>query len=588
MSESYQAIIITEAHLMPKPVNPWGTGGWLPPQTREALDWVIMLRFMGWESFVVAQNLWDPAGLLPDSLKCIIVAIEPEKVQAEFMNQLLHVINTRPVLCLIQAGNKSTALFQCLGISVLEEKISGRKVVSNPDPSLFARSCRSEIYTRKLAMPRTAEVWAQLDQEPLLICLKHGAGRIVSFGFQASESRDWDGAFTALLRHTIIYGSKAPVAWLNWENTLVLRMDDPGSSETVYHEIYTCNKLGSEEWAAIGRELQKRKAKITLGYVSGWVDDGNPARGQLTVNGKPIERIPGKVHPSPHVKYGVDKEKAQTKLYDYESEFQGIQKLRQTGLAEVELHGYTHIHPEKETWLAAPDQYTNQSWYREFGRSSVEYLRNIPAHDHPLNKAIATFEQFFQSQPVALICPGEEFTNDIVVYAQQLGLSVISSYYLAIRINNRFCWTQHVCAPYLDLAASEWFDAGLPVVGYFHDFDIAERGVNWFSQCLDAWQHAGAKHIFDLKELAARTRLNLKIQATDHNVRLDIYGDKSPSLAYPLEIMIRLADSGEIPASNLKLCIGREQEQWVSLESYSSHIASLTIQPGQINEALIL
>ena len=33
---------------LPPAERVWGTGGWLPPAAREALDWVTLARLCGW------------------------------------------------------------------------------------------------------------------------------------------------------------------------------------------------------------------------------------------------------------------------------------------------------------------------------------------------------------------------------------------------------------------------------------------------------------------------------------------------------------------------------------------------------------
>jgi hypothetical protein len=49
---------------------------------------------------------------------------------------------------------------------------------------------------------------------------------------------------------------------------------------------------------------------------------------------------------------------------------------------------------------------------------------------------------------------------------------------------------------------SSWFDAELPVVGYFHDRDIAIHGPDWLAKNLDAWVRRGACRFIDYRQLA--------------------------------------------------------------------------------------
>src|SRR5262249_27631542 len=142
------------------------------------------------------------------------------------------------------------------------------------------------------------------------------------------------------------------------------------------------------------------------------------------------------------------------------------------------------------------------SWYRELGRAAQAILAARPPEQHPLALGMAALRHYFNVTPTTLICPGDLWTPNVPEHALDLGLQMMSSYYLAIRDGGRFCWTQHVCAPYLDRPEAAWFDGGLPIVGCFHDYDLALEGVHWMSQWLDRWQEAGARKFMDFRELA--------------------------------------------------------------------------------------
>jgi hypothetical protein len=177
-------------------------------------------------------------------------------------------------------------------------------------------------------------------------------------------------------------------------------------------------------------------------------------------------------------------------------EFHGIQALRTAGLGDVELHGYTHIHPDTEAWARAPDRYEGGpalSWYRELGTAAHATLAARPLEQHPLALGVAALQHYFHVCPTTLVCPGDQWTPEVPERALDLGLQLVGSYYLAMRQGDRFCWTQHVCAPYLNEPNPAWFDAGLPVVGYFHDRELALEGVDWISRWLDHWQAAGPR-----------------------------------------------------------------------------------------------
>jgi hypothetical protein len=361
----------------------------------------------------------------------------------------------------------------------------------------------------------------------------------------------------------LIWGPDAPAAWLDFEGTLVLRMDDPGGAQNVYSRTWSYPKLGEAEWAAIGADLRRRKARLSIGYVSGWVDDGDATRGGLTVSGQQPVRVPGRVYPSPLVSYQDRTGHAPGTVHDYEAEFRGIQRLRRAGLCDVELHGYTHIHRDRAAWAAAPDRYDAVAWYRELGASAAP----IPPSDgdqHPLDLGIAALHKYFNVRPTTLISPGDEWTDAVLARALDRGLYLANSYYLALRQGDRFCWATHVCAPYLDRPEHSWFDAGLPVVGYFHDREPALDGVDWLFRYLDEWQLAGARRLIDFRELAGALGRRIDLEDSGPRLRLLMTSESAPALVKPLPICVRTRE-GPLP-SRLALSVdGREQ--WLEVQA---------------------
>ena len=250
----------------------------------------------------------------------------------------------------------------------------------------------------------------------------------------------------------------------------------------------------------IGEELYKRKARMSLAYVPAWVDDGDSSRGELEVDGQTVSRSPGNIYPSPLVKY--IKTDGNYLVFDYAAEFRGIQKLRNSGLVEAELHGYTHMHPDRNPGKRQQINMKIKCGSGNLAGRQLVLLIACQKKNIPCILGMEAFRKNFQSLPSTLICPGEEFTNNVLEIAMKTVLNLVSSYYLGIRIGHQLCWNQHVCSPYLDLADPRWFEQELPVVGYFHDFDLSIHGINWFAQQLDAWQHAGAKFFIDFRELS--------------------------------------------------------------------------------------
>ena len=320
-------------------------------------------------------------------------------------------------------------------------------------------------------------------------------------------------------------------------------MDDPGSSEIIHHEIYQdCAKLEEQDWSMLGKELRQRKACLSVGYVPGWVDDGDNHNSQLQVGDDFPPREPGMVHPSPLVYYQRSYADGSSREYDYRTEFRCLIDLIREGIVSPAAHGFTHIHPDRDKWLNAADRGSNPSWYREFGSSGMTAIRHLSPDMHPLLRTIDWMKEFYGRIPRVLIFPGEVFTSEAVEDALKFDFRLISSYYLAIRHGQHFCWIQHACTPYLDAPDAAWFDAGMPVVSCFHDWDVSRNGMVWFRQWMEAWQHAGASNFIHLEEISDRLDLRFRLEMDDENYQLLIHSYK-----------------GKLPKGGLRLdlCFGK-------------------------------
>lgn len=377
-----------------------------------------------------------------------------------------------------------------------------------------------------------------LDEKPLLVVMRGegrgirvrrvGRGAMATLPFHPSEARDADGAVTARLRRLMIEHAHAPVAWFDHTGTVVLRMDDPGGAQNVWDSGWNYPKLDARQWAGIGTTLRRYKARLSVFYVPGWVDDGDPARGTLMVGGRAVPRRPGAVHPSPLITYTDSAGHVPGRVYDGRAEFAAIQTLRKAGLADVELHGYAHVNPDTAAWARAADRYSASSWFRELGRNEAAALARLTARRHPLVRGLAALTDQFHVLPTTLVAPGDAFTDGAVERAAKLGLRLMSSYYTAIRADGRLAWSQHVCAPYLNTAAKKWLASGLPVVGYFHDKDVADDGVGWLAKSLAEWRRAGARRFIDFRELAAATGRTLSYDGRKVRIVVDDGAPKPP------------------------------------------------------------
>jgi hypothetical protein len=536
-------LLVTSEAERPSGHHVWGTGGWVPPERREALDWLTLARLLGWDVAVESVRGFPRADESLGGSSTVVLACDPASLGADVCGLLASRLRSRRLLIVTRAEGPGGSLASVAGTTLTSQRAQGQTLAwVGPGPARRWDARRSVEMTA-VSVSDAAEAWATLDGVPVVAGRRVGQGVIASLGFHPSISRDVDATVTALLRHLLIWGPPGPTAWYDLEGTLVLRMDDPGGAQNVFSRNWSHTKLGEAEWRTVAHSLARRDARLSIAYVAGWVDDGDPRRGTLEVGGRPCERVPGRVHPSPDVTYLDRSGHAPGTLHDYGAEFRGIQTLRMAGLADVELHGYTHMHPDGISWAQASDRYEAVSWYRELGRPAATVIAARPADHHPLALATGEFERIFATRPTTLISPGDQWTDAALGVALRLGISLVSSYYLAIRDRNQFCWATHVCAPYLDKAHPAWFDGDLPVVGYFHDRDLAVAGVSWLDEWLERWSNAGARRMIDFRELTACLDRRLSLEETSGGLRLRVSSEACLPLVRPVTVCFRTIDA---------------------------------------------
>lgn len=551
-------VLVASPTELPRDARVWGTGGWLQPDQREALDWLTLARLSGWQAVVTG---WPSEGPLPlgTGNRWIVVARDPEALGDDDVALLASRLRADPIVVIARAASPDTPLARLAGTARGSGVVAGRRLQWTGAGARRTWQCRSELTAQTLSVVPGGTAWLTLEGVPVVAVRPVGRGVVATLAFHPSEWRDMDGAATAAIRHLLVSGALAPVAWLDWQGTLVLRMDDPGGAQNVFSRTWQYPKLAESDWTSLAADLRARNRRLSIGYVAGWVDDGDQVRGELAIAGRSPVRSGGAVHPSPLVRYRDLAGHAAGTLYDYESEFRGIQALRAAGAGDVELHGYTHLNPDTVGWASSPDRYDDVSWYRELGGRAEDALAGLPVHRHPLRLAIEAFARHFGVHPTTLICPGDQWTNEVLERALDLHLELVASYYLALRHDDRFCWTTHVCAPYLDEPDRAWFDAGLPVVGYFHDREPALEGINWIRKWLDEWQIAGADRMIDFRELAAGIGRGLALDGGTPSLRLRIDSGSAPDPVAPLRIGLRIP-GGRLPPAVTAVSGGRFRE----------------------------
>ena len=511
--------LIADADELPPAARVWGRENRvLPAAEREALCWLTLGRLLGWD----VEVAYD-VGELADAP--IVIAArdltdeESEALEARAEAGALVITRAAPG----EERTVSGALRWSGPGEARDWEVWPEVSVRGSDPKDPAASKRRD---RSGLTP-----WAWLGDTPLVVARPVGRGHVATLTAHPAELADAAPSGTGLLKHLLTQAAPAPLAWLDLEGWVIVRLDDPGSSSSVHLDDWAHRGLRPEEWAAVTDSLAEREARITIGYVPGWVDDGDPGRGELLVSGEPAERRPGAVHPSPLVSYRSRNGDAD---HDHPAELAALAALRERGAGSLEPHGYTHVRPvfadgaddPYAAWAAAPDRHTEVSWFRE-----LEGLETPPEGGDPVLHGPAMLAEHAGADPVALCCPGFACSPAATESAVAL-LRLVSAETLAIRDGERLAWCDHVRNPFIDGAAGPWLEAGVPAVAWLHDRDLVNEGTGWLGERLDEWSAHGARRFADLRELAAA--LDQRVTFADGAARVESRSGIEPVRELPI------------------------------------------------------
>src|SRR5262245_20926137 len=337
-------VVVTSDVSLPAASRVWGTGGWMHPGRREALDWVTLSALLGWQNGVIRIEDGDLPPRGAHGIRWLVVACDAADLTERMVDWIAQQAMTGPLLVVTRAGEPRTPIARFTGAALDPAVTTGQTLVWTGPGRERRWTSRRACQSHTLLATSDSETWATLDGKPCVSARRMGPSLAVTLGFHPSDIRDCGPAGTALIKNLLVFGAPGPVAWFDLEGTLVLRMDDPGGAQNVHSASWQYAKLRAEDWSAVASDLERLAGRLSVGYSAGWVDDGDASRGRLTVGGEDVAREPGRVHPSSLVVYAARAAHSPGCLSDYRSEFRGIQALRQKGLGDVEVHGFTHMH----------------------------------------------------------------------------------------------------------------------------------------------------------------------------------------------------------------------------------------------------
>jgi hypothetical protein len=167
------------------------------------------------------------------------------------------------------------------------------------------------------------------------------------------------------------------------------------------------------------------------------------------------------------------------------------------GVAELECHGFTHMHPDTEAWVAAADRLDDVRWYRELWPPHDAVEPSVEAQEARLRM----WQDAIGRTGTALVAPGEEWGLNTLAAARTSGFRLFNSWGLCFLDRPVPTWTAGVGSPYLDQADPSWFADCLPQIGYWHDRDMAVHGPDWAGEQLQRWRDCGARRALSFADL---------------------------------------------------------------------------------------
>jgi hypothetical protein len=262
---------------------------------------------------------------------------------------------------------------------------------------------------------------------------------------------------------------------------LLLRLDDPGAAVRRHLKGWAHTDVAPEAWSALAEKL-RGFGRVSIFCCPGWVDPEGVVRSSRDVN---------------------------------PTEWTALDDAVSAGIADLECHGYTHVHPDTTAWAAAPDRHDAPEWYREMWPPRKPEEPSVDAQA----RIIAAW-QAACGHATTLVAPGEAWGLNTIAAARRQGLRLFTSWGVCRLDLAVPTWSVGIASPYLDEPDPSWLARGFPTVGYWHDRDMAVHGPAWVGEQLDAWRDCGATRAWAFSDLLRAYQPTIDAALVDGHVAL--------------------------------------------------------------------
>jgi hypothetical protein len=364
-------------------------------------------------------------------------------------------------------------------------------------------------------------------EDPAIIKHHYGKGTNYYVSLHPDYSLKRFNAMNRVMRELIRKNSGWGMASINLENTMIMRMDDPGTCERVYLKGYDTKPMGRDTWQTVIKILKKQRARLSVMYIPLWVDDGNKKNGRLLVNGVEVnDRKNGYMYNSKDIIFIQNQRTGEENIYDYSEEYNAIAEGLRSGWLDIESHGLTHVDTDLDRWLQAEDRYVNPDWYHEFRHVYDNRDSSEEEQAHVLLKSAEKLEDFFGISPSTVTPSGHEQSHNSELVAHDKGYKLFSADYHSIVKGEMIINNNKIRSIFFDQTNPDesYIKSGYPVVGVFHDFDIVRKGVHWLEKTVDKWKQKGISKFMTLRELAGYLCSSIETLQDGNrmNIRVDV------------------------------------------------------------------
>jgi hypothetical protein len=110
MSDDQREVVVLLASREELPAgHTWGTGGWLPPVEREALDWLTLARLLGWSVRVASESGAEPEGGIGAGNRFVIVGRDPDTLSDELVALIAARLESESLLVVTARAQRSSS-----------------------------------------------------------------------------------------------------------------------------------------------------------------------------------------------------------------------------------------------------------------------------------------------------------------------------------------------------------------------------------------------------------------------------------------------------------------------------------------------